>query len=120
MTNDHAWKDPLLVGLGAAFGASARYLVFLGAPAAGADIHVLTTVINGLACFAMGRWAPGKFWGTGVLGGFSTLSAVSVAAAQSTPAAAAGALALSLAVCLASWFAGDAVHTRGATGKGRA
>ena len=120
MTTDHAWRDALLVGLGAAIGASARYLVFLAAPAAGADTHVFTALINGLACFAMGLWAPGKFWGTGVLGGFSTLSAVSVAAAQSAPAAAAATLALSLVTCLASWFTGDALRSRFTAGKGRA
>ncbi|WP_291313385.1 CrcB family protein [Corynebacterium sp. UBA2622] len=105
------WKDPVLVGLGASLGASARYLVFLGAPLAGIEVHVLTAVVNALACFAMGAFAPGRFWGTGVLGGFSTLSAVSLAAAQSTPAGAAATLGVSLVTCLGAWFAGDAARS---------
>ncbi|WP_115685916.1 CrcB family protein [Corynebacterium senegalense] len=106
------WKDALLVGLGAALGATARYAVFLEAPLTGIEVHVLTTLVNALSCFAMGFFAPGKFWGMGVLGGFSTLSAVSLAAAQSSPAGAAATLVSSFAACMAAWFAGDALRGR--------
>lgn len=101
------WKDALLVGAGAALGATARYAVFLEAPLAGVEIHVLTTFVNVLSCLAMGLFAPGKFWGMGVLGGFSTLSAVAIAAAQSTPAGALVVLCLSFATCVVAWFVGD-------------
>ncbi|WP_290341737.1 CrcB family protein [Corynebacterium auris] len=100
------WKEALLVGLGAALGAATRHLLLLGAPTGGAETHLL----NAAACFAMGFFAPGKFWGMGFLGGFSTLSAITLAAAQSSAGGALAALAVSFTTCIAGWYAGDAAR----------
>ncbi|SDR72509.1 CrcB family protein [Corynebacterium timonense] len=101
------FKDAVLVGLGAALGSAVRYLLLAGAPLGGVETHLL----NAAACFALGALAPGKFWGMGVFGGFSTFSAISVAAAQSSAGGAALTLALSFSTCVAAWCAGDAARS---------
>ncbi|MEX3505454.1 CrcB family protein [Corynebacterium sp. LK2510] len=104
------WKDPSLVGIGAATGASVRYLLMLAAPDTVAAALFTTVLINAAGCFAMGLTAPGKLWGMGFLGGFTTFSAVSVAALPLGAAGAAALLALSFTSCIAAWWAGDTLR----------
>jgi CrcB protein len=78
----------LLVALGGALGASARYGVSLWAGQAfSASFPAATLLVNAVGCFAMGALAAwlGKdqsglllFLGAGVLGGFTTFSAFSI------------------------------------------
>lgn len=72
------FTEAVLVGLGAALGALARWAV---TEAVGASLAA-TLVINVLGCAAMGYFRPGPFWGTGVLGGFTTMSAYALLTAQ--------------------------------------
>ena len=60
----------LVVGAGAALGAVARYL--LSAALGGGMLPLL--VINILGSALMGYFRPGPFWGTGVLGGFTSFA----------------------------------------------
>ncbi|WP_342318347.1 CrcB family protein [Corynebacterium mayonis] len=99
--------DALLVGAGAALGATARFV--LGLPAEGASL-ALTLALNIAGSFAMGLFVPGKFWGAGFLGGFTTFSAVTVAAVSSTGPQAAALIFASFATCVAGWLAGDALR----------
>lgn len=63
--------DYLKVGCGAGIGAVARFaFTLLGGP-----VVWITVAINIVGCFLMGRLRPGLFFGTGVLGGFTTFSA---------------------------------------------
>ncbi|OAA17230.1 hypothetical protein Caferm_04720 [Corynebacterium afermentans subsp. afermentans] len=71
----------------------------------------VTSAVNLVACFAMGLFQPGPFWGVGFLGGFSTLSAVSLTAVSDSPVWAGFIIALSLTTATLAWMAGDA--TRG-------
>ena len=68
----------LVVGAGAALGAAARYL--LSVALGGGMIPLL--IINILGSALMGYFRPSPFWGTGVLGGFTTFSSYSLEAAQ--------------------------------------
>lgn len=82
-------KEGLLVGVGAALGALARYgLLFafvpLGFPGFFSSEVVLTLAINVLGAFIIGLIPPSPFWTTGFLGGFTTFSAFALAAAQSS------------------------------------
>ena len=60
----------LVVGTGAALGAAARYL--LSVALGGGMIPLL--IINILGSALMGYFRPGPFWGTGVLGGFTSFA----------------------------------------------
>ncbi|WKD57097.1 camphor resistance protein CrcB [Corynebacterium capitovis DSM 44611] len=94
------------MGTGAALGA----LVRLAVGASGAV--AVTLALNFTGCFLMGLLNPGKFWGTGFLGGFTTFSAVSLAATRNSGAIAAWLMAAALTGCVLSWFAGDALRRR--------
>ncbi|AKK11785.1 putative membrane protein [Corynebacterium uterequi] len=60
--------------MGAALGALARWLVGLALGGALAT----TLLINVVGCVAIGYVRPGPFWGTGVLGGFTSMSTFAV------------------------------------------
>lgn len=94
-------KDYLKAGCGAGIGAAARYaFLALGGPAVW-----VTVAINMLGCFLMGRLRPGLFWGTGVMGGFTTFSAFELSRAPI-------AMAVTVIVCLSAWHVGNLLAER--------
>jgi len=103
----------LSVALGAGLGAVARYLVLIWVSPTTPEALALTvtSAVNLVACFSMGLFQLGPFWGVGFLGGFSTLSAVSLTAVSDSPVWAGFIIALSLTTAPLAWMAGDA--TRG-------
>lgn len=101
------------VGAGAALGALARHALVLAVPASSfTETVALTLIVNVLGCLAMGLLAPGPFLGKGVLGGFTTFSAMSLAAVQSSPTVALAIIALNVALCVGAWLLGDVLHHR--------
>ncbi|AKK09619.1 hypothetical protein CTEST_11015 [Corynebacterium testudinoris] len=95
--------EPLAVGIGAALGALLR---FAAQGILGAGMWPLLAV-NLLGSFLMGRLRPGPFWGTGVLGGFTSFSTfASLTLAPSLTVGAAYA-ALTLIGCVGAWLLGD-------------
>ncbi|QGU01351.1 camphor resistance protein CrcB [Corynebacterium kalinowskii] len=94
------------MGCGAAIGAVARYALVTLDPAG-----LWTTVcINVLGCFLMGWRRPTAFWGTGVLGGFTTFSAYELAV-MTLPLATAASVAMATVVgCLCAWVLGDTLQ----------
>ena len=72
----------------------------------------LTFAVNMLGCFAMGVYKPGPLWGTGFLGGFTTFSAISVAAMQSDAIVALGIVALSFATSIVAYLLGHTLRER--------
>lgn len=102
----------MLVGAGAGLGAVARYFLTLFAAPGGVGAVFCVLAINAAGSFFMGAARPGAFWGTGVIGGFTTFSAVAVAAAGASATAALGILAAHFAACVAAWFAGDSLRGR--------
>lgn len=106
-------EESLKVGAGAALGAVARYAVTLAVPVSTpGEAVALTLVINVIGCLAMGYLAPGPFLGKGVLGGFTTFSAMSLAAAQSSPTHALVIVAATFVLCVGAWLLGDALRER--------
>ena len=105
-------RTALLVGLGAGMGAVARQLVLLTTAPGSAAALALTFAVNIAGCLAMGACKPGPVWGTGFLGGFTTFSAVSVAAAQSEATAALSIMLLSFATSIAAYLLGDTLRER--------
>ncbi|MEJ5998226.1 CrcB family protein [Corynebacterium sp. H130] len=97
-------KDYLKAGCGAGIGAVARY-AFL---ALGGPTIWVTVAINVLGCFLMGRLRPGLFWGTGVMGGFTTFSAFEL---SRDPIA----MAVTVVLCLGAWHVGNLFAERSAT-----
>ncbi|MDO5076250.1 CrcB family protein [Corynebacterium sp.] len=61
--------DMLRVSAGAVLGAAARHAATTLLP----NLWALCAV-NILGCWLMGRYRPGMFWGSGVLGGFTSFS----------------------------------------------
>ncbi|WP_234947554.1 MULTISPECIES: CrcB family protein [Corynebacterium] len=106
------FSTALAVGVGAGLGALTRWFVLLGAAPGSLAALALTFAINAAGCFAMGWFKPGPLWGTGFLGGLTTYSAVAFAALQSSISGALLVLALSFAVNVAAWIAGDAARGR--------
>ena len=100
----------LSVALGAGLGAVARYLVLIWVSPTTPEALALTvtSAVNLVACFSMGLFQPGPFWGVGFLGGFSTLSAVSLTAVSDSPVWAGFIIVLSLTTATLAWMAGDA------------
>lgn len=95
------------MGAGAAIGAVARHILMtIGPQGAG-----MLLAVNVLGCFAMGLVRPGPFWGAGVLGGFTTYSAVALTALGYSLPGAFIFLTVTFAACIAAWLAGD--HVRG-------
>ncbi|AIT61758.1 fluoride efflux transporter family protein [Corynebacterium doosanense] len=72
------FAEALLVGLGAALGSMIRWAL---TEAVGVDLPAILAV-NVLGCALMGFFRPGPFWGTGFLGGFTTMSAYALLTAQ--------------------------------------
>lgn len=72
----------------------------------------LTFAVNIAGCFAMGLFRPGPLWGTGFLGGFTTFSAISVAAMQSDAIVALGIVALSFATSIVAYLLGHTLRER--------
>jgi len=86
-------------------------LLFGAAPGSTAAL-ALTFAVNIAGCFAMGLLRPGPLWGAGFLGGFTTFSAISVAAMQSDAIVALGIVALSFATSIASHLLGHTLRER--------
>lgn len=106
-----AVREAAIVGLGAALGAAARYGLTAAVPAGVAGVAA-TLAVNIAGCFAMGALRPGPAAGTGFLGGFTTFSAMAVAAVQTTALGALALVALSFIGCVSAWLAGDAIASR--------
>lgn len=108
MTGDRrALLDAAAVGAGAALGALAR----VGVEKLADGLWPLLAV-NVLGSFLMGRLRPGVFWGTGVLGGFTSFSTFALLTAGSSPAVAAGYVAATLGGCVGAWWCGDRLAGR--------
>lgn len=90
-------RNASVVGLGAAIGASARFLL--------PDNPLTLLLINTSGALATGLFQPGLFWGMGILGGFTSLSAF-IAAPQSLPYAAA-----TITVTIGGWLLADRIRT---------
>lgn len=75
------WKQGLLVGAGAGLGALARWSL---TETVGIDLAA-TLAINLVGCFVVGWLRPGSFWGSGFLGGFTTMAAFAFQTAQLAP-----------------------------------
>ena len=106
------FRTALTVGLGAGLGAVARHLVLLAAAPGSTAALALTFAVNIAGCFAMGLYKPGPLWGAGFLGGFTTFSAISVAAMQSEAIIALVIVALSFATSIASYLLGHTLRER--------
>ena len=107
-----ALKEGLAIGFGASFGALARFAFTpLIAPEPPSEI-VIIFMINFIGCFLMGRFDPGPFWGRGMIGGFTTFSAVSFLAMQSSAFIAFVYMASTMIVGIAAWEMGDALRRR--------
>lgn len=98
----------LVVACGAVFGACARFGLQGLAP--GSLWPLLG--INLLACLAMGFFRPGLFWGKGVLGGFSSFSAVVVVFYHVPVWEAVAYLAATVLGGFAAWGVGDVLAER--------
>ena len=72
----------------------------------------LTFAVNIAGCFAMGLYKPGPLWGAGFLGGFTTFSAISVAAMQSDAIVALVIVALSFATSIVAYLFGHTLRER--------
>lgn len=107
-----ALKEGLAIGFGASFGALARFAFTpLMAPEPPAEI-IIVFVINFIGCFLMGRFDPGPFFGRGMIGGFTTFSAVTFLAMQSSALVALMYMGGTMLVGLAAWELGDAFRRR--------
>lgn len=107
-------NQPLAVGVGAGAGALARYILTAGLlavlPTAAHVAFIVTLSINVIGSFAMGYFRPGPLLGTGFLGGFTTFSALTVAAAQTTALNALVYVLSSALLCIAGWWVGDSAR----------
>lgn len=97
----------LTVGLGAGLGALLRAAVLSFADAGSTREALVFAAVNVLGCFLMGVLKPGPFIGTGVLGGFTTFSAVAVASVRGSVAFALAYMLASFALCVGAWLLGD-------------
>lgn len=105
-----AFKEALAIGFGASFGALTRFAFTpLIAPEPPSEI-VIIFIINAIGCFLMGRFDPGPFWGRGMIGGFTTFSAVSFLAMLSSAFIALIYMAGTMIVALAAWELGDSLR----------
>lgn len=95
------------MGAGAALGATARHALTLFTAAGTPQALVLILALNMAGCFAMGYFKPGPFWGMGVLGGFTTYSAIAATALDFSMLGAFIYVVVVFVACIASWLAGD-------------
>lgn len=86
-------------------------MLFGAAPGSTAAL-ALTFAVNIAGCFAMGLFKPGPLWGAGFLGGFTTFSAISVAAMRSSALVALAIVALSFATSIVSYLLGHTLRER--------
>lgn len=98
----------LVVGSGAALGAVARY--FLSALLGGGMLPLLIIHIFGSAL--MGYFKPKPFWGTGVLGGFTSFATFAYLTSGASPAIAAGYVLATVLGCVGAYLIGDKVAPR--------
>lgn len=106
------FRAALLIGLGAGLGAVARHLILLAAAPASTAALALTFAVNIAGCFAMGLFKPGPLWGAGFLGGFTTFSAISLAAMQSQALTALIIVVLSFATSIVAYLLGHTLRER--------
>jgi len=93
----------LVVGAGAALGAVARYL--LSAALGGGMIPLLA--INILGSALMGYFRPSPFWGTGVLGGFTSFATFAFLTANSHWSIALAYVLATIVGCVGGYLVGD-------------
>ncbi|RNE49797.1 fluoride efflux transporter family protein [Corynebacterium alimapuense] len=96
-------RESLGVGVGAMLGALARYGIQI---TLGAGMWPLLAV-NILGSFLMGATRPSPFWGTGVLGGFTSFSTFALLTASAELPVALGYAVLMLSSCVGAWLLGD-------------
>ncbi|MBD8031175.1 fluoride efflux transporter family protein [Corynebacterium gallinarum] len=96
------WEG-MSVGAGAAVGACARLALTMQF----GDGLWPILAINMLGSFLMGRYRPGPFWGTGVLGGFTTFSAFAVMLVDAPLPHAVTYLTVTVVGCVAAWLVGN-------------
>lgn len=92
----------LRVSAGTVIGAAARQAITTPLP----NIWALCA-INILGCWLMGRFRPGLFWGTGVLGGFTSFSAFELALLDQPLY-----LVPTVLGCVGAWYLGDRTCSR--------
>lgn len=112
-------KLAFLAGLGAAIGAVARVCIFDLSTSVSTSAILLG--VNAFGCFCMGllhvrREALQVFFGTGILGGFTSFSAFAALLADLPLPLAFGQMFATLTMCVAAWATGDALaHKRSHT-----
>ena len=107
------FRTALTIGLGAGLGAVLRHLVVLYGAAPGTTAALAVAfAVNIAGCFAMGVFKPGPLWGAGFLGGFTTFSAISLAAMQSQALHALLIMVLSFATSIVAYLIGDTLRER--------
>lgn len=110
---EHVLIEGLVVGIGASSGALLRFALTSFWPPNDPMEIAVTMAINIVACFLMGLYDPPPLWSKGILGGFSTLSAVALTSAEIYPAVAATYIGATVIICTGMWIAGDALRRRG-------
>ncbi|MBC3186938.1 fluoride efflux transporter family protein [Corynebacterium sp. zg-331] len=95
-------RNALVVGCGAALGATARLAcTFL---AGDTPPMVLLLTINIAGCLLLGAWDPGPFLGKGMLGGYTSFSAFALMVVREPPVAAGAYLAATVLGCVGAWL----------------
>ncbi|MDO5033006.1 fluoride efflux transporter family protein [Corynebacterium sp.] len=96
-----------VVGAGAACGAIARYLLAAALGALGLGSVLPLLIINVLGSALMGYFKPTPFWGTGVLGGFTSFATFAYLTSGMTGAMAAGYVLATLVGCVGAYLLGS-------------
>ncbi len=97
--------------MGAGLGALARFAITAAVPTSGlVGAFGIPLAINIIGCFAMGMMKPNALLTVGFLGGFTTFSALAVAATQSSALTAAAFMLVSFIACVGAWLFGDRVR----------
>lgn len=102
----------VIVGSGAALGATARFLITSQVSLIDAPSTIV--LINIVGATLMGYFRPRPFWGTGFLGGFTSFSAFALylATPQLNGFSAAGVFLATVFGCIAGWLLGNALTRR--------